>query len=83
MNLFSRQQNKANPDQIKTLKSWVYQVLDLSEDIPIAISQLACTEPGCPPLETVISVMKRPPETYKLHKTVASIRYEDICQLLK
>ncbi|MDR9404440.1 MAG: hypothetical protein RI580_13475, partial [Halothece sp. Uz-M2-17] len=81
MDLFSRQQNKANPAQVKAIKTWIYEILAISQEIPISISQLRCTEPGCSPIETVISVMKTPTETYKIHKSVGEIEYDDICQL--
>lgn len=81
MTLFSHRQQKADLGKIKTIKTWVYEALAISKDIPISISQLTCTEPGCPPIETVISVMKTPTETYKLHKAVGQIQYDDICQI--
>lgn len=81
MNLFSRQ--KADPTQIQAIKTWIYELFNLPDDIPISISQLTCTEPGCPPIETVISVMRTPTETYKIHKAVGEIQYNDISQLKK
>ena len=80
MNLFS-QKKTVNSEEIKTLKNWIYQALAIPSDIPISISQLSCKEPGCPPVETVISVLKTPQEVYKIHKKIADIEYEDICQL--
>ncbi|MGW2650541.1 hypothetical protein ACWC2T_38060 [Streptomyces sp. NPDC001393] len=32
-------------------------LLDLDDDTAVLIRQLACTEPGCPPLETVVVVL--------------------------
>lgn len=81
MNLFSRQ--KADPTQIQAIKTWLYEIFNLPDDIPISISQLTCTELGCPPIETVISVMRTPTETYKIHKAVGEIQYNDISQLKK
>lgn len=81
MNLFSRQ--KADPQKIQTIKTWIGETFHLPSDIPISISQLTCTEPGCPPIETVISIMKTSTETYKIHKAVGEIQYNDISQLKK
>lgn len=52
---------KADPEQIRQLKAWVHEALEMSADVPVSISQLACHEPNCPPVETVISIMTRPP----------------------
>jgi hypothetical protein len=80
---FSKQTQKANPEQAQRVKDWMYQVLEIDEEIPISLSQLQCTEPGCPPIETVIAVMKNPVEQYKLHKSIAEIQYTDIAELIK
>jgi hypothetical protein len=78
MNLFAQSTSKAEPEKIKQIKSWVYQLLALNPDTPISISQLRCTEPGCPPLETVIAVMTNPTQKYKIHKAIAEVEYVDI-----
>jgi len=80
---FSRQTQKANTEQTRQVKEWIYQALKLDEEIPISLSQLQCTEPNCPPLETVIAVMKNPVEQYKIHKPIAEIEYTDITELIK
>ncbi|WP_414581135.1 hypothetical protein [Scytonema sp. PCC 10023] len=80
---FSRQTQKANTEQTRQVKKWIYQALKIDEEIPISLSQLQCHEPDCPPLETVIAVMKNPVEQYKIHKPIAEIEYTDIAELIK
>lgn len=58
-NLFNSQK-QSDPQQIVQVKSWVSQAFDLSEDISVMITQLQCTEEGCPPIETVIVIMETP-----------------------
>ncbi|MBT9317866.1 hypothetical protein [Leptothoe spongobia] len=84
MGLFdSSAANKISPAQLQQLKAWVYQTLSLDESsTPVSISQLTCTEPGCPPLETVIAVMTQPPKTYKIHQPAVEIEKDDIVQAL-
>ena len=83
MGLFdSPKSNKISPAQIQQLKTWVYQTLSLDQSVPISISQLTCTEPGCPPLETVIAVMTQPPKTYKIHQPAIDITEADVLQAL-
>jgi hypothetical protein len=80
---FGRQTKKANTEQTRQVKEWIYQALKLDEEIPISLSQLQCNEPNCPPIETVIAVMKSPVEQYKIHKPIAEIEYKDIAELIK
>jgi hypothetical protein len=81
MNLFSQNKPKADPEQVKQIKNWVYCILEVDSSIPIYISQLTCKEPGCPPIETVIAVMSTPVQQYKIHKAVNEIDEIDICGL--
>lgn len=81
MDLFSQNKPKADPKHIQQIKSWVYRILEVDAGVPISISQLACHEPGCPPLETVIAVMTQPIQQYKIHKAVNEIDEVDICEL--
>ena len=51
---FFNSQKESDPRQLVQVKSWVSQAFDLSEDVSVMITQLQCTEEGCPPIETVI-----------------------------
>jgi hypothetical protein len=83
MGLFdSSPANKISSEQLKQLKTWVYQILSLDDSVPISVSQLTCTEPGCPPLETVIAVMTQPPQTYKIHQSAVEIEQADVVKAL-
>ncbi|MEO0755613.1 MAG: hypothetical protein AAFY78_01935 [Cyanobacteria bacterium J06648_16] len=82
MNLFRPAADRVTPDQLRQLKAWVYQALALDETVPVSISQLSCSEPGCPPLETVIAVMTQPPKTYKIHQPAAELGQADVVKAL-
>ncbi|MEA5594536.1 hypothetical protein [Rivularia sp. UHCC 0363] len=79
---FGRATTEVNRQQIKQVKEWIYQCLNIDEEISISLSQLQCTEPDCPPIETVISIMKNPVQQYKIHKKIADIEYSDISILV-
>lgn len=83
MDLFSRAGSKADPRKIEQLKTWTYELLELDWEIPVSVSQLRCTEPGCPPLETVVAVMTNPAKQYKIHKSIDAIEYTDICTAIQ
>ena len=79
---FGKKSQKANSQEIKQVKEWIYQAFQLDEEISISLSQLQCTEPGCPPIETVINLMTNPVQQYKIHKSIAEIEYSDISKLV-
>lgn len=76
-----KQSQKASSEKTKQIKEWIYQALQIDDEISISLSQLQCTEPGCPPIETVINVMTNPVQQYKIHKSIAEIEYTDISLL--
>ena len=83
MNLFSQQTPSKNPEKIRQIKTWIYELLEIDSEISISISQLRCTEPGCPPIETVIAVMTSPIQQYKIHKQITEIEHTDISEALR
>ncbi|MEM7581625.1 MAG: hypothetical protein AAF316_17675 [Cyanobacteria bacterium P01_A01_bin.80] len=76
-----KQSQKASSQKIKQIKQWIYQSLQIDDEISISLSQLQCTEPGCPPIETVINIMTNPVQQYKIHESIAQIEYTDISLL--
>lgn len=74
---------KPNVAKIGQVKSWVQDQLSLPEDAVVMVTELRCTEPGCPPLETVIAVLNGPgsKRQYKLHKGVSDVTREDIAEI--
>ena len=81
MDLFSRTNLKADPVKIEQVKTWIAEILDLDEQVTISLNQLTCHEPGCPPIETAIVIVEKPPKQYKIHKSIAEIQQSDIYQL--
>ena len=74
---------KPNSARIAQLKSWVQQQLSLPDDAVVMVSELRCSEPGCPPLETVIAVLDGPgsKRQYKFHKGVGDVTRKDIAEM--
>ena len=78
MNLFTKYSSQNDLVDLKQIKSWVYQTLQINRETPISINQLRCHEPNCPPTETVIAIMTTPPKQYKIHKSLSKITKADI-----
>jgi len=82
VDLFSPQP-RPDPAQLAAIKRWVVAALALPDDVTVMVTELRCSEPGCPPLETVIAVLRPgiPPEQRKLHKATSAITPDDISGL--
>lgn len=78
MSLFDRRQRKSDPAQLDRVKAWTRESLQLDAAVPISISQLRCSEPGCPPIETAIAVLAEPKQTLKIHKALADVTAADV-----
>ncbi len=83
MSLFSQSRPKSNPAALQQLKAWVYDLLKLDPEVPISVSQLQCTEPGCPPIETAITLLSQPAQQYKIHKALDDIEQVDLIRLFQ
>ena len=73
--------SRPNAGASAQVKRWVREHLAL-DDATLVVSELACTEPGCPPIETVIAVLDvGHQQTWKLHKPLAEVDEADIVTL--
>jgi hypothetical protein len=83
MDLFSQSRPKPNPAALQQLKTWIYDLLKLDPEVSISVSQLQCTEPGCPPIETVITILSQPAQQFKIHKALDEIELVDAIRLFQ
>jgi hypothetical protein len=61
------------------IKGWAADTLPPDDERTILVTELACSEPGCPPVETVIALLgPGGPQQWKLHKPAASITEDDV-----
>ncbi len=77
MDLFNR---RKAPGQAGSIKAWVIEGLELNDDDVVTIAELACHEPDCPPIETLISVHKvdGSRRDWRMHKPLADITEKDV-----
>ena len=83
MNLFSQSNPKCNQAALQQLKTWIYDLLKLDPEVSISVSQLQCKEPGCPPIETAITILSQPAQQYKIHKALDDIELVDVIRLFQ
>jgi hypothetical protein len=81
MDLFA-QRTSAGSLNMAALKNAVRDAFALPEEAVVMLSELRCSEPGCPPVETVIAVLcAGSTRHYKLHKALADVTEADIATL--
>ena len=70
-------------ETVRRIKRALREALHLPEDAILMVTELACMEEGCAPLETVIGLLRSgvPQLQYKLHKEIKTINTEDLVQV--
>ena len=76
---------KTNPEIIRNLKTVFTEKFYISKDSTISIAELRCHEPGCPPVETVITARFTDGKTkdWRISKSASEIKHIDITMLEK
>ena len=70
---------------VRRIKRALHQALALPEDAMVTVTQLACLEEDCAPLETVIGLLRpgAPQLQHKVHKATDALGADDlvaVCQ---
>lgn len=62
------------------IKEWVRSAAELPGDAAIAVNEIACMDPVCPGVETVVLVMApgRKTRAYKVAKAMGEVTEQDI-----
>lgn len=78
--LIGNTRNKPSLDTIRRIKFTLRGTLNLPEEAIITVTQLACLEDGCAPLETVIGLLQpnQPQLQFKIHKETAAVNADDL-----
>ena len=66
---------------VRTIREFVREIT-LDAETNIVVTELACLEPGCPPIETAIVIMGKNPATYKIEKEMKDVNLEDVRRVL-
>jgi hypothetical protein len=76
---------RRDPGRAALIKRWAIEAFGLDDDAggTVMVTELRCTEPGCPPLETVIALLgdSGPPRQHKIHKPMAEVTAGDLARL--
>jgi hypothetical protein len=82
MDIFSSR-GPRNSERANEIKAQITAELGLNEEATVMVSELACSEDGCPPIETVIAVFRPAMQKlqFRLHLSMAEITTQDIHDL--
>jgi hypothetical protein len=72
-------------EAVDRVKDWARKSLNAQGETSFAVNEIACTDPACPGVETVILVMRPGQKTraYKVQKSLASVTEPDIRHALE
>ena len=73
---------RASQQHVAGLKDVVRSALALDAQSMVLVQQLACTEPGCPPVETVVAVLGSPRRTWKIPNPTADVSTDGLRALI-
>ena len=81
--LISTSPRHPNLERARRIKKALREALRLSDDMTVTVTELACLEEGCPPVETAIGVLRpdAPQLQCKLHKPMDDVDAEDLVQV--
>jgi hypothetical protein len=67
----------------RDVKAWVREAARVPEDATVLVTELSCSEPGCPPYEVVMAILAEgaPPLQKKLHKRLADLSRDEVVAL--
>lgn len=73
--------DRSGPARVRT---WARELWRLGDQDTVVVTELACSEPGCPPLETVVLIAAagRPTVQHKLHLPAVDVCLEDLQALV-
>jgi hypothetical protein len=79
MNLFSYRSSHSS-ERSNEIKAQVSVALGLDDEATVMVSELACMEEGCPPVETIIVVFRPAMDKlqFRLHRPISEITAHDI-----
>ena len=81
--LIGKSPRRPDLERVRRIKKALRETLSLSDDMTVTVTELACLEEGCAPVETVIGLLRpdAPQLQCKLHKPMAAVDAEDLAQV--
>ena len=81
--LINTSPRRPNRERVRHIKKALRAALSLPDDTTVTVTELACLEEGCAPIETVVALLRpdAPPLQHKLYKPTDTVDAEDLVQV--
>lgn len=75
-----RSQKGGYPQAVQELKLQARNLLGLSDEVTVSVSELSCREPGCPDVETIIAILREgeSPRIARVHRPIPDVTLDDL-----
>ncbi len=77
----NKEGSSSKSPHVRKIREFVREIT-LDAETNIVVTELACLEPGCPPIETAIVIMGKKSATYKIEKEMKDVNLEDVRRVL-
>ncbi len=83
--LINTSPRRPNRERVRQIKEALRAALSLPDGTTVTVTELACLEEGCAPIETVVALLRpdAPPLQHKLNKPTDAVDAEDLVQVGK
>jgi hypothetical protein len=77
--------SRTDPEAVARVKGWVHGILKAGSGTVLAVNEIACTDPSCPGVETVVLIMEpgRKTRACKVQKPIDAVTEQDIREALQ
>ena len=74
---------RTNLNKVRKIKEALGETLSIQNNATITVTEITCLEEGCPPVETVVALLKvgSDPLQHKIHKSVAEFIAADLTEI--
>ncbi len=78
--MFGQRNDERRSAAIRALRATARTLFDAGEDDAVVVNELRCTEPGCPPVETVVALLRagNKPRQVTVHKPAVDVTEDDL-----
>jgi len=78
--MFGNRNDETRSVAIRALKAAARPLFEANDDDAIVVTELQCDEPGCPPIETVVALLRAgaPARQVKIHKSAVDVTVDDL-----
>jgi G3E family GTPase len=82
---FGRDLVEISPLRLDQIRYWMRQNFGFAKETPIAIKEVPCVKPRCPPIETaIVAVLQNePPRHFKIQRSISEITFDNVYDLIE